>query len=224
MRGFEAIAKEYDKGRRGESIEFWAEETARLAGLDDGSLVLDLGCGTGKHSIFLAQEGFSVYATDMSGTGIEIARKKAESLGLSGIHFKQHDMIGIPFTDNFFDVAICIWTIYHGTLGRIQETINEIYRVLKPGGMVLTDFLSVNDETYGLGGEIEKNTFKDIGGYTFKDVPLVHFSNLNEISELYKRFKLEFVEEHFTKRYCPYENEQGASFDIIARKRKEGKQ
>ena len=34
--------------------------------------ILDLGCGTGKHSIFLAKRGFSVYATDISPSGIEI--------------------------------------------------------------------------------------------------------------------------------------------------------
>ena len=148
--------------------------------------ILDLGCGTGKHSIFLAQEGFEVYATDMSLTGIDIAKKKAESLGLRNIHFKQHDMISIPFKDNFFDAVICIWTIYHGTLDRIQETINEIHRVLKPGGMVLTDFLSVDDDTCGLGREIEKNTF--LGEKkTEEDVPH-HYSTKEELEQLFSRF------------------------------------
>jgi len=148
--------------------------------------VLDLGCGTGKHSIFLALEGFSVYATDMSRTGIDIAREKAESLGLGNIHFKQHDMMRIPFTDSFFDAVICIWTIYHGTLDRIQETINEIYRVLKPGGMVLTDFLAVKDDTYGLGREIEENTF--LGEKkTEEDVPH-HYSTREELAQLFSNF------------------------------------
>lgn len=148
--------------------------------------VLDLGCGTGKHSIFLAQEGFDVYATDMSSTGVNIAREKAESLGLSNIHFLQHDMMGIPFANSFFDAVICIWTIYHGTLSRIQETINEIYRVLKPGGMVLTDFLAVNDDTYGTGREIEKNTF--LGEKkTEEDVPH-HYSTEEELVQLFSEF------------------------------------
>ena len=148
--------------------------------------VLDLGCGTGKHSIFLALEGFSVYATDMSPTGISIARKKAESLGLSNIYFKQHDMMRIPFTDSFFDAVICTWTIYHGTLDRIQETVNEIYRILKPGGMVLTDFLAVEDDTYGLGREIEKNTF--LGEKkTEEDVPH-HYTTREELAQLFSDF------------------------------------
>jgi len=148
--------------------------------------VLDLGCGTGKHSIFLAQKGFDVYATDMSRTGIEIAKTKAGALGLTNIHFKQHDMIRIPFTDRFFDAVICIWSIYHGTPDRIQETANEIRRVLKPGGMFLTDFLSTEDSTYGLGREIETNTF--LGEKkTEEDIPH-HYSTKKELEKLFIEF------------------------------------
>jgi len=149
--------------------------------------VLDLGCGTGKHSIFLAQKGFEVYATDMSRTGIEIAKKKAESLELTNIHFKQHDMIMVPFTSNFFNVVICIWTIYHGTLDRIQETVNEIHRVLEPGGMVLTDFLSIEDITYGLGREIEKNTF--LGEKALEEDIPHHYSTREELEQLFSKFR-----------------------------------
>ncbi|HEY41952.1 MAG TPA: class I SAM-dependent methyltransferase [Dehalococcoidia bacterium] len=186
------------------------EKASRLFKKKGYRNVLDLGCGTGKHSVFLAQEGFEVYATDMSRTGIEIAREKAESLGLYDIHFKQHDMVRIPFTDCFFDAVICIWTIYHGTLDRIQETINEIYRVLNPGGMVLTDFLTVNDDTYGTGKEIEKNTF--LGEKkTEEDVPH-HYTTREELVHLFSRFgqlqikasSNSYTDEtgkHYTRRY-----------------------
>lgn len=149
--------------------------------------ILDLGCGTGKHSIFLAQKEFSVYATDISLTGINIAKEKAELLNLNNIQFKQHDMRAIPFTNNFFDAVICIWTIYHGTLDGIRKTVNEIWRVLKPNGMVITDFLSISDSTYGIGKEIERNTFlgaKD----TEEDVPH-HYSTREELIRLFSQFQ-----------------------------------
>ena len=186
------------------------EKASRLFKKNGYRKVLDLGCGTGKHSIFLAQEGFEVYATDMSRTGLNIAREKAESLGLRNILFKQHDMVRIPFLDSFFDAVICIWTIYHGTLDRIQETINEIQRVLKPGGIVLTDFLAVNDDTYGTGKEIERNTF--LGEKkTEEDVPH-HYSTKEELVQLCSEFEQLQIEEssdsytdetgkHYTRRY-----------------------
>lgn len=148
--------------------------------------ILDLGCGTGKHSIFLARIGFSVYATDLSSTGVEIARQKAKSLSLD-ICFEQHDMKTIPYMDDFFDAVICTWTIYHGTLDDIRRTISEVFRVLKPNGMFITDFLSISDSTYGRGYEIERNTF--IGGkYNEEDVPH-HYTTKEELIQLFSDFK-----------------------------------
>jgi len=149
--------------------------------------ILDLGCGTGRHSIFLAKEGFSVYATDISRTGINIAKKKAKSLGLSNIHFKQHDMRRIAFTDSFFDAVLCIWTIYHGTLDEIQKTMREIYRVLKLNGTALIDFLSVEDETYGVGKEVERNTFLGAKDQE-EDIPH-HYSTRAELIQLFSEFQ-----------------------------------
>lgn len=149
--------------------------------------ILDLGCGTGKHSIFLAEKGFSVYATDISLSGLEITKKKAGLLKLDNISFRQHDMRNIPFSDNFFDAVICIWTIYHGTLPEIFKTVNEIHRVLIPGGMVITDFLSIADSTYGIGKEIEKNTFVGAKA-TEEDVPH-HYSTREEIRQLFSEFR-----------------------------------
>jgi ubiquinone/menaquinone biosynthesis C-methylase UbiE len=160
--------------------------------------ILDLGCGTGKHSIFLAKKGFQVYATDISPTGIEIAREKAKSLRLDNIYFKQHDMRKIPFSDRFFDAVICTWVIYHGTLTKIQKTIDEIYRVLKTGGMVITDFLPVDAESYGLGREIEKNTF--IGEKAMEEDVPHYYSTKEEIKELfsaYRNLKIRLSEGYF---------------------------
>lgn len=149
--------------------------------------ILDLGCGTGKHSIFLATQGFSVYATDLSATGINITRQKAKSLGLNNIHFYQHDMKSIPFADSFFDAVICIWTIYHGTLDEIRKTVGEIYRVLRANGTVFTDFRSVDDATHGLGKEIEKNTF--IGAKEQEEDVPHHYSTRQEVIQLFSEFR-----------------------------------
>ena len=149
--------------------------------------ILDLGCGTGKHSIYLAQKGFSVYATDLSSTGIDIAKQKAESLNLNNITFKQHDMRNIPFPNDFFAAVICTWTIYHGTLEDIRKTIREIYRVLHPNGMLITDFLSTSDSTYGNGQEIETNTF--IGEKNGEEDIPHHYTKKEELTQLFSKFR-----------------------------------
>lgn len=77
---------------------------------------MDLGCGTGRYSIHLAQQGFKVYATDISETGIEITKLKAKKMNLTNIKFKQHDMRDIPFDNNLLDGILRVWTTGHGTL------------------------------------------------------------------------------------------------------------
>lgn len=173
--------------------------------------VLDLGCGTGRHSIYLAKQGFSVVASDIAPTGLDIARSKARSLGLKNIEFKLHDMRGIPLGNDYIDGVICIWVLPHGKLEDITTTVHEIHRILKSGGTVITDLLSVDTESYGTGREIECNTFvgekKDE-----EDVPH-HYTNRAELTKLFSRFQQRRIRlcsrfytdeegrKHFSKRF-----------------------
>ena len=148
--------------------------------------ILDLGCGTGRHSLFLAGQGFSVYASDISQTAVKIAAEKAAELSLD-IQFLQHDMRDIPFDDSFFDAVICTWTLHHGMLAQIQKTVDEVHRVLVKGGIFLTDIPSVTTDGAKNGIEIEKNTLIGKGGGE-DDVPH-HYSTKEEIITLFKKFR-----------------------------------
>jgi len=147
--------------------------------------ILDLGCGTGRHSIFLARQGFNVYALDVSKTGVEITKKKAESFNLD-IKFKVRDMKDLPYSNNYFDAVICIFVLGHGLLNDNKKAVEEIYRVLKPNGMVVTEFMSIKDKTYGKGKEIEKNTF--LGSMEDDKHMLHHYFTKEEIKELFSKF------------------------------------
>lgn len=148
--------------------------------------VMDLGCGTGRHSIYLAEQDFKVYATDISETGLEITKSKAEKLNLNNIEFKQLDMREISFDNNTFDGILCVWTTGHGTLEDSRKNINEIYRILKPNGIVVIDYVSKYDENYGKGIEIEKDTFiNNVEGE--ENIPH-HYSTIEELRELYSNF------------------------------------
>lgn len=148
--------------------------------------ILDLGCGTGRHSIYLAQKGFVIYSLDISKTGIDILKKKAKSLDLTNIKFKVHDMKKIPCPNNFFDAVICIFTLGHGVLKDNEKTINEIYRVLKPKGIIITELMSVKDKTYGKGKKVEENTF--LGSMKEDKHMLHHYFTKEEIKDLFSRF------------------------------------
>lgn len=149
--------------------------------------IMDLGCGTGRHSIYLAQQGFKVYATDISETGLETTKLKAEKLNLNNIEFKQHDMRDISFDNDFFDGILCLWTTGHGTLEDSCKNVYEIYRVLRPDGIVVIDYVSIDDEHYGRGLEIEKDTFiNNVEGE--ENIPH-HYSTIGELEDLYSNFR-----------------------------------
>ena len=68
--------------------------------------ILDIGCGTGRHSLELARRGYSVTGIDLSESMLERAREKAEHLGLR-VELRQHDARELPF-EGEFDAAIML--------------------------------------------------------------------------------------------------------------------
>lgn len=97
--------------------------------------VLDLGCGLGRHSILFAKKGFKVTSIDLSEYSISHLREWEHREHLY-IRSKLSDMNKLPFPNNAFD---CIFS-YHMISCResdgVRQMIDEIKRVLKPGGEV----------------------------------------------------------------------------------------
>ncbi len=135
--------------------------------------VLDLGCGSGRHAVYLAKHGFEVYGIDIAPEGIKIAKNwlKKEKLKANfkiGSIYKK-----LPYKDNFFDALISTSTIHHEKIKNIQKAIREIERVLKPKGLVFMtvrkrkfkkfwpDFTII--EKYGK----QKSQYKVIGPRTY---------------------------------------------------------
>ena len=67
--------------------------------------VLDLGCGTGNNSKFLAGNGFRVFRIDGSRSAIDICKSRFKKLSLKG-GFVDMNFSKLPFEDNFFDLVI----------------------------------------------------------------------------------------------------------------------
>jgi len=153
---------------------------------------MDLGCGTGRHTIYLAQNGYQVFAVDISETGIEVTRAKAEKLNLTNIEFAQLDMRNLSVDDNLMDAIMCVWTSGHGTFEDARKNLKEMYRILRLGEILVIDYVSREDENYGKGTEIEKNTFiNNVEGE--ENIPHHYFAK-EEIEELYSYTKYKYRE------------------------------
>jgi len=152
--------------------------------------VLDLGCGTGRNTLFLA-EHFDVTATDISETALDILRKK-----ISSIKIEKNDMKNLCYSDNTFDAIFCISVLFHGTVVEINQSISEIHRVLKPGGYLVATMLSTEDPDVKVGKEIEPMTF--IGLDEEEDTPH-HYVTEKEIKELFNKFNVKSLK-HLKKK------------------------
>ena len=106
-----------------------------------GSRMLDIACGKGRHSRFLAEHGFDVTGIDISPFSIEYALQ----FETDHLHFYQHDM-RLPAWINYFDFAFNFFTSfgYFNTRREHDDAMQTIVKSLKPSGILLFDYLNVH--------------------------------------------------------------------------------
>ncbi len=98
--------------------------------------ILDLGCGSGRHLIYLAKNNFDVYGIDIAKSGIKIAKNWLKDENLKA-QLKIGDIYQkLPYPDNFFDAIISIQTLHHARVEKIRKLMKEIERILKPKGLI----------------------------------------------------------------------------------------
>lgn len=150
--------------------------------------VLDLGCGVGRHALYLAAEGFEVTAIDASEAGIAYCRGAANEMRL---HVDLHvgSMLDLPFPDASFDYLLTFNVIYHGAPDVVRRSIAEIARVIRPGGLLQATLLSKRNAGFGVGTEIAPDTFV-VPDASDDKVHAHHYSNAADAVRLLGEFEL----------------------------------
>lgn len=113
--------------------------------LDKSARILDLGCGSGRHSLSLAKRGYeNITGIDLSPTLLEVAKQTAQEEGLA-VRFEQCDMRHIP-KEWQFDVVANLFTSfgYFETDEENAKVINGISNALAQGGWLIMDFFNSN--------------------------------------------------------------------------------
>ncbi len=95
-----------------------------------GVKLLDLACGDGFDLVYYKKLGADVYGLDASEELIKIAKERLPKEDLMVGLFEQ-----IPFDDEYFDIVLSKYAIQ--TSAEVDSVLKEIYRVLKPGGIVM---------------------------------------------------------------------------------------
>lgn len=107
--------------------------------------ILDLGMGTGRFAAEIAVKGGFVLGLDSALPMLKIARAKITSTSYNRRvrYLKGNALSFLPFKDNTLDGCICINVFSHFTPNQCLNTIKEVYRVLKPGGFFIANFLNL---------------------------------------------------------------------------------
>jgi ubiquinone/menaquinone biosynthesis C-methylase UbiE len=113
--------------------------TIQLAQVKQGDCVLEVGCGTGTLSLAAKRQAGltgSVFGIDIIPGMIEVSQEKAKQANLD-VTFQLGNIDDIPFPNEYFDVVMCSFMIFHMSEKVRCMGIEEIYRVLKPQGRLL---------------------------------------------------------------------------------------
>ncbi len=162
------------KDRNYREAQIFMDNLTHYLNMDEGSKVLDLACGKGRHSIYLNQLGYDVLGVDLSENSIEIASKNTNT----SLHFRVHDMRE-PFEEKF-DGIFNLFTSF-GYFENEEDNLKTLISIkesLSEYGFGVIDFMNVNQVISNLVPE-ETKTVEEIDfkikrlhqdGYIFKEI------------------------------------------------------
>lgn len=144
---FDALANRYDENPFAQHTSAEVEFFLQLFPLAKGARILDVGCGTGRHALELARQGFRVTGLDFSEGMLAVAKKKADEAGLS-VNWVLADALDFNFEEPY-DAAL---SVCEGAIGLLKQSDNaedhdakilhNIARSLRSGGAFLLTALN----------------------------------------------------------------------------------
>lgn len=144
---FDHSAKDYDswcKTPIGSYVDFLEKQLmGEVAQPKPGENAIDLGCGTGIYSIWLAEKGLSVTGVDLSSEMLKKAVEKTKHQHLQ-VDYQQADLHQLPYKDATFDLAVC--NIVLEFADTPERVIAEGLRVLKKGGRLVVGMIGKHSE------------------------------------------------------------------------------
>ncbi len=132
--GYDLIAEDFSATR----YKIWSEMKGWDYYIRDGQKILDIGCGNGRMMALLADKKIDYFGCDISNKLITLAKRKCQQYSFKTADFQVADIRSLPYGDNFFDVVLAVAVLHHlPHPDNRWQVLQEIYRVLKPGGLLL---------------------------------------------------------------------------------------
>lgn len=145
---------------------------------------LDVGCGMGRHSIYMAENGFNVYGIDSSKYVIDMVKEKAYVKGLD-VKLTVGDISSLPYESESVDCIAAIGVLSNNDKAGISIILKEMHRVLKEGGETYFTIISkisdigTNEEL--MNGNAFYNINEDDFEWLFKDFSIISIKHVDEL-------------------------------------------
>ncbi|MDB9278305.1 class I SAM-dependent methyltransferase [Halorubrum ezzemoulense] len=142
---YDRIATHFSKTRQ----YAWPEVVSFLEGRS-GGLALDVGCGNGRHTEALASRTETAVGLDLSRGLLAEATARARDRGFAdATAFVHGDATALPVRDGAVDLAVYVATLHHLSPRSARvESLNELARVLAPGGVALVSAWSTAHDRF----------------------------------------------------------------------------
>ena len=121
-------------------------------------VILDLGCGSGRHVVHLASQGFKVLGLDISPTALGLTQSWLREEGHEATLILADTRQPLPFHDRCLDGVLSTQVIHHAPIADVRMAIKEIHRVLVRGGLAFVTVSGQRDPGIEF-EEIEPGTF-----------------------------------------------------------------
>lgn len=154
--------------------------------------VLELGCGQGRDTLFLAQNGMDVTALDFSEAGLCQVKGRAASSGVGGsVILKVGDARdGLPFDNATFDACFShMFFTMQLTEKELEFIFAEVLRVLRPGGLNIYSVRNVHDPHFGKGKHFGEGMWQNPLGF------VVHFFDEDKVKRLATGYEVLWIKE-----------------------------
>jgi len=134
QRTWDAIAESFDVTRRAP----WKQCMDYITTLQQTDVVVDCGCGNGRHLFPAAAQCSHAIGVDISRKLLSIVQHRAAENNIKNVTLVHGDLMHLPFKQNSVDAVLCIASL-HNIKGRENRhgVVREMYRVLKPQGTEL---------------------------------------------------------------------------------------
>jgi ubiquinone/menaquinone biosynthesis C-methylase UbiE len=137
-------------------IDIYLFDQILRGNITPGMRVLDAGCGGGRNTVYLLREGYEMFGVDVSVEAVDAVRKLAQRLapGLPSSNFQVAPVEAMPFPDGFADVVVCNSVLHFAQdEAHLDAMVRELWRVLRPGGMLFCRLASTIGSENGLAFE-----------------------------------------------------------------------